>query len=271
MHRPLYLARMDAGPLAAEILGGLAVGLSLGLIGAGGAILSMPIFVLVLGHPTQVAVVEALVVTGAIALVSAVRAAVAGLVDFRRAAAFALPGLVGAWLGGPIGKMLDDRVQAGLFAALALVAAWRLLARRNEPPTSEEGGATLDGRALALALTVGLAIGVLTSVLGVGGGFLLVPALVLIARVPMKLAVGTSLAVIALNSTVSVASNAYHSPEAIAAASRPAMAIIAVFGVVGSFVGARYSQTLPAQLLRRTFAVVLLLVAVAVIVKSVMS
>lgn len=261
---------MDAGPVIVEVLGGLAVGLSLGLIGAGGAILSVPIFVLVLGHPTQVAVLEALVVTGSVALVSAVRAAIAQLVDFRRAAAFALPGLVGAWVGGPIGKMLDDRVQAGLFAVLALVAAWRLLGTRTEPPASEVPH-RLERRALALALAVGFAIGVLTSVLGVGGGFLLVPALVLIARVPMKIAVGTSLAVIAVNSAVSVASNAHHSPETLEAASRPAMAIIASCGIVGSLVGSGFSQRLPAALLRRAFAGVLVLVAIAIAVKSVLS
>lgn len=261
---------MDAGTLSIEVLGGLVVGLSLGLIGAGGAILSMPIFVLVLGHATQVAVIEALAVTGSVAFVSAVRASFARLVDFRRAAAFALPGIAGAWAGGPIGKMLDDRVQAALFAGLALVAAWRLFRPRVEEQASDEVP-PLAGRALGAALAVGFAIGVLTSVLGVGGGFLLVPALVLIARVPMKLAVGTSLAVIAVNSAVSLVSNIRHSPEASEAVSRVAVAIVAGCGVVGSLAGAKFSKRLPERPLRRAFAAALVIVAVGVVAKSVFS
>lgn len=258
---------MEFGTVAIEVLGGLVIGASLGLIGAGGAILAMPIFTLVLGHATQVAVVESLVVTGSVAGVSAVRAGFARLIDYRRAAAFALPGFVGAWLGGPIGRLLDDRVQAALFAALAIVAAWRMLRGRGSEPDRGDSPA-LSPRALALVGAVGLSVGALTSVLGVGGGFLLVPALVLIARVPMRLAVGTSLTVIAANAAVSIASNIHHSPDAFEAASRPAMAIIALCGVAGSVVGARFSERLEASLLHRAFAIVLVIVALAVLVKD---
>lgn len=258
---------MDAGTIAIEVLGGLAVGVSLGLIGAGGAILSMPIFALVLGHGTQVAILEALVVTGVIAAFSATRNALAKSVDYGRAAAFAGPGFIGAWLGGPLGKVLDDRMQAGLFAALALFAAWRLLRPQPDDPAAD-GSRPLRGRALAIALATGFAIGVLTAVLGVGGGFLLVPALVLVARVPIKLAVGTSLVVITVNSGVAYASNAWSSPEAVDGIARSAVAIVAGFGLAGSLVGTRLSTRLPAPILRKAFAVVLVLVALAIAAKT---
>ena len=258
---------MDAGAIAIEVLGGLAVGVSLGLIGAGGAILSMPIFVLVLGHGTQVAILEALVVTGVIAAFSAMRSALAKSVDYARALVFAAPGLVGAWIGGPLGHALEDRVQAGLFAALAVVAAWRLLRPRAEEPASEDAP-PLRGRALVVAVLSGFAIGVLTAVLGVGGGFLLVPALVLVTRVPIKLAVGTSLVVIAVNAAVAYASNAWSAPEAVEGVAWSAVAIVAGFGIAGSLVGARLSTKLPPAVLRKAFAGVLVLVAVAVLVKT---
>lgn len=261
---------MDAGTIALEVLGGLAVGASLGLVGAGGAILSMPIFALVLGHGTQVAILEALIVTGAIAAFSAVRSALAKSIDYPRAAAFALPGLAGAWLGGPLGNMLDDRAQAWLFAALALVAAWRLLA--PQPEASADGGvARLRGRALAIAIVAGFAIGILTALLGVGGGFLLVPALVLLARVPIKLAVGTSLSVIAVNAAVAYLSNARSSPEAVQGIAWSAVGIVAGFGVGGSLLGARLASRLPAAVLRKTFAAILAVVAVAIVVQSAFS
>jgi uncharacterized membrane protein YfcA len=263
---------VDAGTIALEVLGGLVVGLSLGLIGAGGAILSMPIFVIVLGHGTQVAILEALVTTGVIAAFSGMRSAFAKSVDYARAAAFALPGLAGAWVGGPLGRMLDDRAQAGLFAALALVAAWRLLLPQPQDRAGGgDGGAVpaLRGRTLAIALVTGFGIGVLTSILGVGGGFLLVPALVLITQVPIKLAVGTSLLVIAVNSGVAFASNARSSPEAVDGVAWSAVAIVAGFGIVGSLLGARFATRLPAGALRKAFAAALVLVAAAVVMKTV--
>jgi hypothetical protein len=257
---------MDAGSLVIEVLGGALVGLSLGLMGAGGAILSIPIFTLVLGHAIAVAKIEALAVTGAIAAFSGTRASLAGNVDSRRFAAFALPGLVGAWLGGPIGKSIPPLVQALLFAALALVAAWRMTASQKDQ--ADQPVPALDAKALSVAGIAGFAIGVLTSVIGVGGGFLLVPALVLVTRLPIKQAAGTSLLVIAVNSGVGVASSAFHQRENFDAVDWSPVAIVTLCGAVGSIVGARFASRLPAAVLRRIFAAVLVLVAVGVVLKE---
>ena len=86
-------------------------------------------------------------------------------------------------VGGPLGGLLDDRVQAVLFAAVALVAAWRLLKPQPEGP-ADHIAPPRRGRPLLIALAAGFAIGMLTSVLGVGGAFLPVPALVLVAKTP---------------------------------------------------------------------------------------
>ena len=257
---------MDIASLLIEVLGGALVGFSLGLIGAGGAIVAIPIFTLVLGNPMKVAKVEALAVTGIIALFSGVRAALARTVDMPRFLALALPGFVGAWAGGPIGKMLSPFTQALLFSALALVAAWRMVSTQKDAPVDEPPA--LDRRALALAAAAGLAIGVVTSVIGVGGGFLLVPALVLITRLPMKRAVGTSLLVIAANSLVGVASNLTFDQELIGQVDRSAVAIVAGCGIVGSLAGARLAARLPAVVLRRVFAAVLVLVAIAMVARG---
>jgi hypothetical protein len=257
---------MDIASLLIEVLGGVLVGFSLGLIGAGGAIVAIPIFTLVLGNPMKVAKVEALAVTGIIALFSGVRAALARTVDVPRFAALAAPGFVGAWLGGPIGKMLTPFTQALLFAALALVAAWRMVSRQKD--AADESVPALDRRAIALAAGAGLAIGVITSVIGVGGGFLLVPALVLITRLPMKRAVGTSLLVIAANSMVGVMSNLYFDRELGGQVDASAVAIVAGCGIVGSLAGARLASRLPALVLRRVFAAVLVLVAIAMVARG---
>lgn len=259
---------MDTTHLVLEILGGLVVGASLGLLGAGGAILSIPIFALVLGHAQGVAVVESLAVTGAVALFAGVRAALARRVDYARAAALAVPALAGAWIGGPVGKLLGERMQAALFAAIAVVAAWRMLAPPPKPADPEAATRAISTKALAPAAVSGLAIGVLTSVIGVGGGFLLVPVLVLVLRVPMQHAVGTSLLVITTTTVVAIGSKAVFLPDDFARASWQSVAIVALCGIVGSVVGARFARRVPERALRRVFAAVLVLVAVGVAVSA---
>ena len=114
----------------------------------------------------------------------------------------------------------------------------------------------------------GLAIGVVTSVIGVGGGFLLVPALVLITRLPMKRAVGTSLLVIAANSLVGVMSNLVFDRELGGQVGVSAVAIVAGCGIVGSLAGSRDASRAPAVVLRRVFAAVLVLVAIAMVARG---
>lgn len=266
---------MDPVQVLLSVAGGVVVGLSLGLVGAGGAILSMPIFAVVLGHAVGVAALEALAVTGAVSLVSAVRSARAGRVDAARAAAFAIPGMVGAWLGGPLAKVLDPRLQAVLFAALALVAAWRMLAASAVPSPSAGAPAAAHAvrnraRAIALSAACGASIGVLTAILGVGGGFLLVPALVLVTRAGMPVAVGTSLAVITVNAAVGLASHALVEGAFASIAWTP-VAIVALCGIVGSLAGGRWGGRLSQRALRRVFAALLVAVAGLVLWRGALS
>lgn len=275
--------------LLIAVAGGLLVGASLGMVGAGGAILSVPIFEILLGHPPKDAVAEALLVTFAVAAVSAARAARVGLVDWRRALLLGVPGFVGAAAGGWLAHDLSDRVQMGLFSVVALVAAWRMASMPTEgrpkpgapnADTGVQGERAVNAaravrtepprrRALLEALLVGFGIGVLTGLIGVGGGFLLVPALVVLLRVPMRVAVGTSLAVIVLNSAVAFIGNRVGDPRAV----HPdwiAVAVVAGFGIAGSLVGNALGGRLPAHTLRRVFAALLVLVAAVVIGRQVL-
>ncbi len=245
--------------LLIQIVGGLIVGGSLGLVGAGGAILSVPIFAVLLGHQSKDAVAEALLVTCAVAAVSAMRAARSRQVDWAKVALVGVPGMMGSALGGWAAHWLNDVVQMALFAALALVAAWRMVAQR-EPHESEARPRGSLAMERASAVAVGVGIGVFTGLVGVGGGFLLVPALTLLLRVPMRLAIGTSLSIIALNSAVGFVGNRVGDPRDV----HPdwqAVAIVALCGVIGSVAGARVSQRMPQSALRRVFAALLVLVA----------
>ena len=170
------------------------IGLSLGLLGGGGSILTVPILVYVLGFEAKEAIAASLVVVGATSLFGALGHWRAGRVRPRTALAFGLVAMLGAFAGARLAGLLSGTLQLAVFAVVMLAAAVSIFRGRAE------GDESAPPRPLPLIVLAGLAVGVLTGVVGVGGGFLIVPALVLLARLPMKQAVGTSLVVIAMNS-----------------------------------------------------------------------
>jgi len=177
------------------------VGLSLGLTGGGGSILTVPIFVYVLGFEPKLAIAMSLPVVGGASLIGAVSHWKAGNVKLRTAALFGVIAMAGAYAGARLSVFLSGSLQLALLAIVMLLAAVSMFrsARRDR---FRVGDAAPESRAMALGLLfpVALGVGLLTGVVGIGGGFLVVPALVLLANVPMKQAVGTSLLVIAMNS-----------------------------------------------------------------------
>ena len=181
--------------MLALILAGV-VGLSLGLLGAGGSILAVPILRYAAGLPAKLAVATSLATVGSVALVGAVIAWREGRVRYRPALQFSLVASLGTWLGVRLATLLPDKVQMLLFLLVVGAALWAM-----KRPSR---GQTTPGGLAILAQTLG--VGVLTGLVGVGGGFLIVPALVAIFQLPMKEATGTSLAVIAINSGIGMLS-----------------------------------------------------------------
>nr|WP_153869957.1 MULTISPECIES: sulfite exporter TauE/SafE family protein [Myxococcaceae] len=180
------------------------MGLSLGLLGGGGSILTVPIFVYVLGFPAKESIAMGLAVVGTTSLVGAALHGRAGNVHLRAALAFGGLAMAGTWLGARLSAHVPGTLQLVAFAAVMLVAALLMLRSAGPKPTAEAERAPAR-RSLPLTAAVSLAVGLLTGLVGVGGGFLIVPALVLFAGLPMKQAVGSSLLVIALNAFVGFA------------------------------------------------------------------
>jgi uncharacterized membrane protein YfcA len=179
------------------------IGLSLGLMGGGGSILTVPVLVYVLGFDAKLAIAMSLPVVGATSLVGAVGHWRVGNVHLRTALLFGVIAMVGSYLGARFAVLLSGAVQLLTLAVVMLVAAASMLRTRPARATvgdAEETDAAGAPLPVAKLLAVGLAVGVLTGIVGIGGGFLIVPALVVLGRVPMKQAVGTSLLVIAMNS-----------------------------------------------------------------------
>jgi uncharacterized protein len=174
------------------------MGLSLGLLGGGGSILTVPIFVYVLDFPAKPAIAMSLPVVGTTAFIGAIRHWRVGNVVPRVAVTFGALAMIGSYAGARFAALVRGPVQLLLLGAVMLAAAISML-RRSPLDRDTSSGAT-PVPSFALVVIVALTVGLLTGLVGIGGGFLIVPALVLLARVPMKQAVGTSLVVIAMNS-----------------------------------------------------------------------
>jgi uncharacterized membrane protein YfcA len=232
------------------LLGAVAIGLSLGLLGSGGSILTVPVLHYLAGQPEKLAIGGSLFVVGLIAASASLPYALHRQVDWRNVAWFGLPGMLGAWLGATLARWVPGPVQLVAFALVMLVAAWRML----------RGGVTGQSGDHPNRLAVvagGFGVGALSGLVGVGGGFLIVPALVLLAGVPMASAVGTSLAVIALNAFTGFAKYLGVLERESLQLDWTVLLAVAGVGIVGSFVGHRLGRRLPQATLRKAFGVFL--------------
>jgi uncharacterized membrane protein YfcA len=184
------------------LLAGL-MGISLGLLGGGGSILAVPILKYVVGFGAKEAIASSLAVVGLSSLFAAIGHWRAGNVNLRVALTFGTVAMAGTYLGARLAVFFSGAAQLALFGVVMIVAAYFMF-RENGPNVAEDGpDGDFSGKGMSYGLIVveGLAVGVLTGLVGVGGGFLIVPALVVLGNVPMKEAVGTSLLVIAMKST----------------------------------------------------------------------
>lgn len=254
--------------LIAAVALGVAIGLLLGGLGGGGSVLTVPALVFVLGLTAQEATTGSLIIVGITAAAAAVGHARAGHVQWKRGLLMAAAGAPAALLGTAVNRLVDQNVLLLAFAVLMLVAATGMLITSpssDDDASDERGDGPSGGRLWPRVLWSGLVIGTLTGFFGVGGGFVIVPVLVVALHFPIATAVGTSLVVITLNSGVSLAARV--------GSASIAWEVIAPFtaaAVVGSFAGKRVADRLPATTLTRAFAVLLVLVAGYVAARAVL-
>lgn len=234
------------------------IGISLGFFGGGGSILTVPLMVYVLGFEPKTAIASSLLVVGSASLSATLQHARAGNVDPRTALLFGAAGMSGAFAGGRVAVHLDGALLLLLFAAMmafTAVAMWR--GRRTPPPSAVH-------RAPLRLVAQGLAVGLFTGLVGAGGGFLIVPALALWAGLPMPRAVGTSLAIIVLNSAAGFAGYVGRVPVPYAL-----VAVVAAMAIAGSFAGAAFARRIHPASLRRAFAGFVLAMAALILVREV--
>lgn len=276
--------------LVLAVAAGVLIGLALGALGGGGSILAVPVLVYLLGQPPAQATTGSLVVVGVTALVGAVTGARGGQVLLARGVTFGLVAVGGAVLGAQASAHVDEDVLLAAFAALMLlvggVMAPRQLRHHRGADVSEDGAggpqhavrpglddpiitfsptfACACPRALKVLITATL-VGLLTGFLGVGGGFLVVPALVLGLALPMTHAAGTSLVVIAITSAAALIARA----DVGSTPDWTPVLVLTATSAVAAVLGARLAARTETRRLSAAFTVLVLVVAAYTAVRAV--
>ena len=254
------------------LLAGFATGLVLGIFGSGGSIITTPALLYLLGVDPKSAIAMSLGIVAVTATLTALQHWRKGNVNLRITAVFGLFGIAGTYAGARLGVITPVVVQLTLFALVMYAAAWKML-RPARPQHRSVGAAVAvteergcaSGRCLAHVAAHGIVVGALTGLVGVGGGFLIVPALVLLSRLPMKQAVGTSLAIVAVKSYAGFAG--YMGDVRIDYA---LMGVFTAVAVGGSVLGTQFAHRVSGEALKRGFAVLLLLVATYILANQIL-
>lgn len=242
-------------------IGALAVGLTLGILGSGGSILTVPVLVYLVDEPEKVAIAESLGIVGAISLAGFIPYALKKQVHWPSIIYFGIPGILGTYFGSVMAAFVSGKFQLIVFAIIMLAAAIMMFLQKVQEPKPVS-----QYNLVKWQLGVqGFGVGSLTGFIGVGGGFMIVPALVLLAGLPITLSVGTSLAIISLNSF----SGFFKHLEVLGtfdlSLNWSLIIIFSLIGAVGSFIGNKVGIYIPQEKLKKGFAGFLVVMAVYII------
>ena len=262
-----------------EILGYLAsifIGVSLGMIGSGGSILTVPVLVYLMNINPLLATTSSLFIVGTTSLVGGLRAYSRKLVEFKAVTEFGIPSIFSIFVTRhyilpslparlfTVGDLAISKEMflMVVFAILMLGSAISMIANRDESKIPGFSDANRQSRSLPLVF-LGLVIGVVTGLLGAGGGFLIIPSLVLFLKLPMKTAVGTSLLIIAINSLFgflfSLKQFEYN---------WTILLLFTVLAIAGVFIGSKLAAKIPGTSLKRGFGVFVLIMSIYILAKE---
>src|SRR5699024_1081812 len=237
----------------------LVIGVSIGLLGGGGAILAVPVLTYITGLDPAQAIPSSLLIVGVTSAASLIMHALKGRVQWRTGITFGLASMAGAFVGGRLGSSVPAPILMFSFAAVMIAAGTAMVRGRKETVDDDEA-AKLP--VIKIVIT-GAAVGLVSGFVGAGGGFLIVPALALLARLPMKWAVATSLLVTTMQSASGLAGYAVSTPLDWGLALS-----IAGIAVVGSLLGFWLSSRVPERGLRRGFGIFVLVMAALVVIQE---
>ena len=251
------------------ILGALVIGLTLGLLGSGGSAITVPVLIYLVGHHAKQSIAESMAIVGLISVMAAIPYARAKQIDWRSVWYFGIPGMLGTFVGAWLGGLANEALQLVVFGFVLLAAAYVMLRK----PTKTKGGAEESNESDArhqspiwkIAIE-GSLVGIVTGVVGVGGGFLIVPALVVFGRLPMRLAIGTSLVIISFKAAVGFAKYQQYLTSHEMSVDVTTVLTFVLIGVISSLVGKTLNARMDQRRLKSVFAAFLILLGGFVIV-----
>jgi uncharacterized protein len=252
----------------------IVIGISLGLIGGGGSILTVPVLVYLSDIDATTATAYSLFIVGLTSAIGSVGYFRKGLINVKTAVIFGIPSIIAVYLTRAfiIPAIPDQIVELGnfmltknmmlmlLFAILMIAASYSMIKKDKNPPSEEAGEQVFN---YPLIFLEGSVVGVLTGLVGAGGGFLIIPALVVLSKLPMKQAIGTSLAIIAAKSLLGFTG------ESFAGINWTFLLIFSAFAIVGIFIGMFLSQKIDGKKLKPAFGWFVLVMGIYIIVKEV--
>lgn len=241
-------------------LGAIAIGVSLGLLGSGGSILTVPVLLYLFDQPERVAIAGSLAIVGLIALAGAIPYILKKQTHWQSVVWFGIPGMIGTYGGAFFSQFVTGAVQLITFAVVMLMASFFML-----KPKKEVALAKVEERKNSKILLDGLLVGVLTGFVGVGGGFLIVPALVLLAGLSMHQAVATSLVIIFLKSFAGFYKYLDVLSQESLSLDWQVIGLVTILGILGSFSGNLIANKISGQKLKTGFALFLLPMAAFII------
>lgn len=247
------------------IIGALLIGLTLGLLGSGGSAITVPVLIYLVGHDTKQSIAESMAIVGLISLAAVIPYARARQIDWHSVWSFGLPGMLGTFVGAWLGGVATEAIQLVVFGGVLVLAAYIMLRKGAPEQDAEE---PLSRSPLWKIATEGAVVGVITGFVGVGGGFLIVPALVVLGGLPMRLAIGTSLVIISIKAAVGFAKYEQYLLAHDMTVDLGTVVLFVLLGIFGSFAGKSLNSKLSPQALRKAFALFLVVLGSFVIVNE---
>ncbi len=256
------------------IPGALIIGITVGLLGAGGSILTVPILIYLVGQEEKIAIAGSMAIVGFIALIGSISCIKANHVDWRNVVLFGIPGMLGTYGGASLAIFVPGIVQLMTFAAVMIVASVLMLRpivddeanHRSQSGTDSTGVQKI--RHPITIITDGLVVGLLTGFVGVGGGFLIVPALVLLGGLNMHRAVATSMVIIALKSFTGFAKYLDVLEAFDLSLDWEVIIAFSLIGAIGSLFGKYVSGYIAQNTLKRGFGIFLIVMAGYILIQS---
>ena len=240
------------------------IGLSLGLLGSGGSILTVPALTYIVGQDEKTAIASSLAIVGLIAFSGAVKFQQNKMIHWPVVLQFGLPSMLFSYLAAGLSIYLSGSEQLSLFAVIMLLAAFSMLKGKVNAPDK-----TLNYNVVLRLVFIGAIVGSITGLVGVGGGFLIVPALLAFTRMNMVYAVATSLAIITLQSLTGFIKYFSMSTQIDLKLNWQVIVIFALIGSVSSLFGQKIATNVPQEKLKKFFAIFLLIMSVSILIHSI--